>query len=298
MPGGRRHVGGHATRQRPGAMALIDLLLNLAGLIFWNAWRGSNTESPTGGALTLVSNLRPAEVQRARRWIHLVSLAALLLIRPIFYWHLGSTLNWTASWSPGPVTLSFRSDYFGRMLLYSMLSFGWFLFVWHAWLCVLSAITPNKDTNHVTLSVREQLGWVGRWPALVQGLLPFVGLAVIWFLIVPGFVRLGIVPAPKSRQHLLQQSVVVGASLLLTFRWLFGIVFLLRLVNTYVFLGTHPIWEFVQRAGRTLLGPLNWLRIGKLDLAPLVGIALVGWGSFVGERFARQLFQALPLPWP
>jgi hypothetical protein len=35
------------------------------------------------------------------------------------------------------------------------------------------------------------------------------------------------------------------------------------------------IWTFVDETARRLLGPLRSLRVGKVDLAPLVGIALV-----------------------
>ncbi len=279
-------------------MSLIDLLLNLAGLIFWHGWRGSSTDSPEGGALTLVSNLRPAEVQRPRRWIHLAALVALLVLRPVFYWHLGSTLNWTAAWSPGPVTLSFRSDLFARMFAFSLVSFGWMLFVWHAWLCLFAALSPRKDTNPVALGVREQLGWFARLPGPFLIVLPFVVLGLGWLGLVPLFAGMGLMPEPRTRQHLVQQAILVAGSLLLTFRWLLTGVFLLGLLNTYVYLGAHPVWELIQRTGRQLLMPLGWLRIGKIDIAPLAGIALAWWGAVLGEQWVRHLFQILPLPWP
>jgi len=279
-------------------MALIDLLLNLAGLIFWHGWRGTKAESPTGSALTLASNLKPAEVQRPRRWLDLMALLGLLLLRPIFYWHLGSALDWSAAWSPGPVILLFRSDFFTRMLLYSFVSFFWTLFVWHAWFCLLSAIHPRRDSNPILQGVREQLGWIGRWPGVFQFMLPFLVLGMLWYWTVPALANIGLMPAPRTRPQLVQQSLLIAASLLLTFRWLFSVVFVLRWVNTYVYLGSHPFWEFVHRSGRFLLWPLNWLRIGKLDFAPVAGLVLLWWLALMGERFLRQAFQSLPIPWP
>lgn len=279
-------------------MALIDLLLNLAGLIFWHAWRGSKMESPTGSALTLASNLRPAGVQRPRRWLHLVSLVALLSLRPVFYWHLGSALDWSAAWSPGLVNLLFRSDFLVRMIQFSFLSFGWTLFLWHAWMCGLSAVNPRKDTNLVTLGVREQLGWLGYVPGPLLVVIPFIVLGVGWYFMAPWFTYIGVLPAARSHQQLVQQSLLIGASLIFSFRWLLGAIFLLRFLNTYVFLGSHPLWEFVQRTGRALLWPLNWMRVAHLDFAPIAGLVLVWWISIEGERFLRKLFFALPIAWP
>lgn len=279
-------------------MALIDLLLNLAGLILWHAWRGSKIESPTGSALTLAGNLRPAGIQRPRRWIHLVSLLALLGLRPVFYWHLGSALDWSAAWSPGLVNLLFRSDFFVRMLQFSFLSFGWTLFLWHTWLCLLSAVNPGRDPNPVTQGVREQLGWLSYLPGPILVGVPFVVLGVVWYLAAPGFTALGVLPAARSHQQLVQQSLLITASLLFRFQWLLITVYLLRFLNTYVYLGTHPFWDFIQRTGRSLLWPFLWLRVGKFDLAPIAGVVTVWWACYAGERLLRTLFVSTPFPWP
>jgi hypothetical protein len=279
-------------------MALIDLLLNLAGLIFWHAWRGSKIESPTGSALTLASNLRPAGVQRPRRWIHLVSLAVLLLLRPVFYWHLGAAVDWSAAWSPGLVHLLFRSDFLVRMVQYSFLSFFWTLFLWHSWLCWLSALNPRKDLNPVTQGVREQIGWLRYLPGPILVVVPFVILGLGWYFAAPLFTAIGVLPQARSHQQLVQQSLLIAASLVFRFRWLLSAVFLLRFLNTYVYLGTHPFWEFIQRSARILLWPFNWMRFAKFDFAPILGLVLVWWGSIEGEAFLRKLFFALPLAWP
>lgn len=279
-------------------MALIDLLLNLAGLIFWHGWRVARVDRGMPGALTLSSNLRPTGVERPRRWSNLGALTLLLLIRPFFYWHLGSAAGWTAAWSPGPVTLFFRSDFLGRMFLFSFLSFGWALFVWHAWLTLLSAVQPRPDTNFVTLGVREHLGPLGRWPWPLGLVLPVLALGFIWWASVPGLAALGLMPLPKSNPQTVQQAVLVALSLVFTFRWLLTGVFVLRLLNTYVYFGSHPFWAFIHQAGRVLLWPINWLRVGKLDLAPLVGLVVVWWLAPLGIEWARRTFQSLPLPWP
>ena len=49
----------------------------------------------------------------------------------------------------------------------------------------------------------------------------------------------------------------------------------MTLNNTYIYIGPSTLWPFVTSTARTLLTPLRWLRVGKLDFAPLVGMSLV-----------------------
>jgi uncharacterized protein YggT (Ycf19 family) len=66
-----------------------------------------------------------------------------------------------------------------------------------------------------------------------------------------------------------------------------------------VYLGAHPIWNFVNTVGRWLLQPLRPLplRLGRMDFAPVLGIALVFALSLLLEhkRFGLPaLYQRLP----
>ena len=91
----------------------------------------------------------------------------------------------------------------------------------------------------------------------------------------------------------------------LIWRWKYFIVgiLLLHLLNSYVYFGNHPFWNFVNATARNLLYPLRWLplRVGKVDFAA-VGrqLRLV---FFVDGNFAcrqdspdRTRFSAF-LPW-
>jgi hypothetical protein len=42
-----------------------------------------------------------------------------------------------------------------------------------------------------------------------------------------------------------------------------------------VYLGTHPVWAYISQTARTVLAPFSFLSFPKLDLAPILGIALV-----------------------
>jgi hypothetical protein len=52
-------------------------------------------------------------------------------------------------------------------------------------------------------------------------------------------------------------------------------IFLLHLLNAYVYLGKHPFWPYISLTARKLLTPISFLSFPKFDLAPVLGIALV-----------------------
>src|SRR5882757_2252731 len=99
-------------------MAYVDFILNLAGLLLWIKWRSLpfdpiHRRTPA----TLVGTLRRAAPSHFRRWHLLVLIALLLLCRAEFYRLLGPAMHWTGRLDLGVITLSFRSDLSGRMLL-------------------------------------------------------------------------------------------------------------------------------------------------------------------------------------
>jgi hypothetical protein len=122
-------------------MALIDFILNLAGLLLWLNWRSVRFD-PLGKRTpaTLIGTLRRAEPKRLRRWHLLAALGGLLLLRAVFYWQIGSAAHWTGTLNLGVITLSFRSDFFARMLWFSIFSFGLTLGVFYLWLLLLSIL--------------------------------------------------------------------------------------------------------------------------------------------------------------
>src|SRR5438874_4262659 len=99
-------------------MSLIDLILNLAGLLLWLNWRAIDFGAISSPRVSIVSNLKKLN-RSPSRWIFFFILIAVLLIRAVIYWQLGSALNWVATIPLGPITLAFRSDYFWRIFAYS-----------------------------------------------------------------------------------------------------------------------------------------------------------------------------------
>ena len=68
-------------------MGLIDVILNLAGVLLWLNWRaiGFDALVRTSPA-TLAGTLRRADPHRFKRWHFLAALGGLLTVRALLYW--------------------------------------------------------------------------------------------------------------------------------------------------------------------------------------------------------------------
>jgi hypothetical protein len=276
-------------------MGYIDFILNLAGLLLWLNWRSAGLSAPPP-ALTLASTLKRTEAEPGNRWLFLAGLPSVLLVRSLLYWQMAPALDWTPNLSFGAIVVSFRVDMLGRAFLYSFLSFGLMLGAFFSWICLVSAVNHRmEETDSCQRLIQLHLGWLGRLPALVQLLVPFLVASLLWLLAGSLFVRLGMMPAPQGLGHTLQQSLVIGGSLVLAWKYLLAGLFVLHFLNSYVYLGGAPFWNFITVTGRNLLYPLSWCRFGKLDLAPVLGIALVIGLGEAGEYWLPELYRRLPL---
>src|SRR5437762_1926721 len=149
-------------------MTLIDFILNIAALLLLLNWRAVSLDplakSPPA---TLIATLRRAEPARQRGWYFLAALAALILIRALAYWQLGPAINWTPNLRLGPIAPSFRSDFFGMMLIYSILSFAMILIVFYVWLLFFSVVnTRISEPNSLQRWAVLHLGAIDRLPRL------------------------------------------------------------------------------------------------------------------------------------
>jgi len=257
-------------------MAVLDSLLNLAALLLWLSWRGIGTEQASGPAGTLLANLRPAHRGRAGRHGYLIGLIGLLLGRAVVYRQFGPSFDWHPSWSPGAVSMVFRSDHFLRMLASSLLGFGWMMFGLWASACLVAALhRPPHDKDALTREVRRRLGWISLLPSVCLLALPMVVLTLVWLVLGWLAASTGLVPELQGPAHLFQQAAVVGVGAVLVWRWLLTGVLILYFLNSYVFFGASPLWDFVQQTGTRLCRPLAFLRLGRLHLAPLVWLAVL-----------------------
>lgn len=280
-------------------MSLIDWMLNLAGLILWLGWRNS---SPVGkrrpSGISIVSAVKQMETVRPRTWLLPLCLLALIMVRSLFYWHIGSALDWTPHLPLAVVVLPFRSDFFGRIFLFSFLSFGLFLATFYFGLFFLSAVNRHiPDSDPVQRWIRIQLGWIEKVPPAVLVFIPIVISGMVWAALNPLLVWMRLLPAPVSGAHLMQQAMVVGLGSILVWKYLVVGLLVLRIANDYVFLGDLAFWRFVIATSHNLLKPIAWvpLRTARADFTPVAGVILVVALFELGGYGLSHLYRHLPL---
>lgn len=280
-------------------MGLIDAILNLACLLLWLNWSAVHLGARRRPSpVSLAATLRKAEPRGGGRWGSLVAVFGVLLFRSMFYWNVGSASNWTPSLELGVMSLPFRSDYPGRMLLFSVLSFALVLGGLYAWLLLISVINRRVPNDHpFQRLVRDQLGWVEHWHPALRLALPVIVTMLVWGFGSPALVGMGIVPQPESTGHVWQQAAVLGISSLSVWKLPLLAICLLYMVHSHVYLGKSHFWGYINLTGANLLAPLRrWpMRIGKVDLAPLLAMIIVLLVAHWANAALPCLFERLPL---
>ena len=260
-------------------MALLDLTLNLAVLLLWLNWRSLRLD-PVANSLptTLAGTLKTTRPTQLKAWQLLLGLCLLITLRVVVCREIGSPVDWTPTLDLGQVALAFRSDNLPTASLYALLSSLRLVLVFYFWLLVLVAINrSNSDPDPIQKMLRSYVGRISRWPALVQVLAPMVAAAALWMAFEPLLVHYGVGIPAASLAHLAGQGLLIGASLTLSLKYLLPAILLAHMVSSYVYLGNNPIWDFLSTTSCNLLRPIRKLplRLGKLDLSPLAGVAVV-----------------------
>jgi uncharacterized protein YggT (Ycf19 family) len=280
-------------------MPLLDLILNIAALLLWISWRAVPFDpfSRTRPA-TLTGTLRRANPAQTKRWHFLAALGILLVVRALFYWWIGAALDWAPGLKLGAISVSFRSDFLWRMLVFSIAGFMETLIVFYLWLILLSVSNPRfLENNPCHRFLRIQLGPLHGWPWLLKVLFPMLCAMALWLLLAPLLSMWGIVPPAQTLIHRLEQAAILGLGVYPACKYLIGTVLALHLLSTYVHLGNHPVWDFISTTARALISPFKWLplRFGKADFAPVVGIAVTFVAAELAQRGLTRLFARLPL---
>ena len=273
-------------------MGIVDFILNLAGLLLWLNWRSSGFDPLAKRTpATLMGTLRPAAPKKIQRWHLLVFLAAMLFLRAIIYRWIAPF--WIGKLDLGMVAPSFRSDWFGGMLVFSFLSFGLTLGIFLVGLLLLS-LAGGPEPMHGLVKI--PLGRVDNWPRTVKIMLPMFATTILWWLTSWLLVWLHILPPPISVAQRLEQSLVIGLGSYLVWKFPLGILLTLHLLNSYVYFGKHPFWKYVNATAQTLLVPLKKIRLraGKLDFTPVVALGLVFLAAEMAARGLNLLYAQLP----
>ncbi|HET7624685.1 MAG TPA: hypothetical protein VFM25_05410 [Verrucomicrobiae bacterium] len=282
-------------------MGLIDLILNIAGVLLWLSWRSIRLDALTRATpATLAGTLRRAEPSRVRRWHFLFAIAALVVIRALFYWQIGPATEWTPKLDLAVISLAFRANSFQHELVFSTLSLLRALLVFYFWLLTLAIIHRNElNPNSFQKMLFLHLGRVARWPVVVQAIVPFLAVAISWLIFYPLLAHLGVINWAQSKAHVFEQSCLVGLGIYLTLKYLLPVFLFLHLITSYVFLGAGPFWDFITSTSRTILKPLRPLRFGKIDFAPVIGIVLIALLLHTAPEFLRAtLMKSNVTLWP
>jgi hypothetical protein len=123
--------------------------------------------------------------------------------------------------------------------------------------------------------IRGQLGPLEKIPWLVKLLLPSLAAAFAWVAFGTVLIELELLPELRTPNAIWGQAGALALASFLAWKWLLVAVFLLHLLNIYVYLGTHPLWSYLSGTARRILAPLSLLHFGKIDLAAVAGIAIV-----------------------
>ena len=273
-------------------MGTVDFILNLAGLLLWLNWRTVRFD-PLAKRLpaTLMGTLRSAAPKASPRWQLFAFLAGLLTLRAAVYRWLAPF--WIGRLDFGLVSPSFRSDWFGGMLAFSVLSFGLMLGVFYLELICLSLLAGPDPIQKL---VKICLGRVDGWSRGVKILLPPAVVAALWWGLSWVLGWLQICPPPVSMAQRIEQSLLIGLGSYLAWKIPLGILLTLHLLNSYIYFGRQPFWKYVSATAQTLLSPLKKLplRIGKLDLAPVLALVLLFLAAELLSRSLNFLYLRLP----
>lgn len=253
----------------------VDLILNLAALLLWLNWRAGKVD-PLGRRTpaTLVGTLRRAEPSQIQRWQMPLILGGIIFLRAVLYWLIGSALGWVGTLNFGVISPAFRCSWFGPTLCFSFLSFLLVLGIFYSWMILLSLLEGPKPIHDF---VRLQLGRVDDWPRGVKACLPFVVTAVSWWLVSWMLVGLRIIPPPVTALWRVEESLIIAAQSYLIWKFPAALLLVLHLLNSYIYFGRYPVWNYADKTAQKLLQPLKGIpmRIGKVDFAPVLGIVLV-----------------------
>lgn len=256
-------------------MSVVDFILNLAGLLVWLNWRTTHFD-PLVKRLpaTLMGTLRPATARKLRPWHLPLFLAVFLLLRAVVYWWIGAAVGWTAKLDLGVVALSFRSDWFVRILTFSFASFGLTLGVLYLGLLFLSLLDGPEPIQRL---VKIPLGRADAWPRAVKIILPFCVTALVWWLAGWWLGWLQVIPSPASPGQRLGQAAIIGLNSYLIWKYPAVAILALHLLSSYIYFGAHPLWNYINTTARKILRPLDPLplRLGKVDFAPIVAMVVI-----------------------
>lgn len=268
-------------------MDFIDFILNFCLLALWLNWRSMAFARlrPSIATHSLMSGLKVTQPQSGvNRWVYLLLLLGLLGLRSFFYNSVGPAVQWAPTLDFGPIGVAFRSDFMSRAALFSALSFGKFLGVFYVCLATLSAVNVRlPEFDPIQSWVRMHLGAFERLPSGAKLSAPLLLGAAIWGGLAAIFAMVEMAPPQEGAVRQIKEAAIMGVYAYFPLKYFLFAILGAHLINSYVYLGNHEWLNYIDSTARNLMIPLRWLRLGKIDLAPIVGIALVAAVNHYGQ---------------
>ncbi len=256
-------------------MGYVDLILNLSALLLWLNWRSIRFDPLTRRLpTTLMGTLRPASPAKLHRWHFLLFVLLLIILRGFLYRWLGpATGSFTTYLDFSVTSQGFRHDSLIQDLAFSVISFARFFILFYL---VLIFIAILKGPQPIAGLIRIPLGRVYDWPLWALLVTPFLLASVAWGL--GGWLIDELPPRIHTSGAIqFQGALVMGLCAYLTWKIPACIILTLHILNTYIYFGRHPFWNFISSLARRLLLPLQAapLRVGRVDFAPLALMAIL-----------------------
>lgn len=280
-------------------MELVNTALNgLAWYLWASAFVFPRYAVKSSQPLTLLSTLRAETPQSFGRVFALSGLLVLLGLRAVGYWNFSQDPFAHLSVDFGVLVVSFKTDSLAHMGLYSVGSFLVFLLIYYTWVVGLSVTNRQRArVDSIENLIDQQIGGIASWhPANKVGALFGVGV-VLWIVFGILLHLASVLPEEWSPLAVIWQSPFVALSLTL---WVAKVIFALialHFLNSYVYLGEHPVWAYIDKTAKVYLTPFRRLPlvVGRFDFAPIVGF-LFYWWLFGGlGLLSRLIFQRLPV---
>ena len=147
---------------------------------------------------------------------------------------------------------------------------------------------------------------------------------MLWWLASWPLAWLQVIPTPFSPAHRAEEALVIGLGSYLAWKYVAGALLALHLLNSVIYFGKHPFWNYINTTGQTLLQPVRHIgvalgraglrllpgssprRAGKVNFSPalkltltllldVAGIALVFLLAELAGRRLVTLYGKLPL---
>jgi len=262
-------------------MGILDLTLSVIAVLLWANWQMGLSADQKKRVTDLghVGRTISHKAEPVFSWKTLLPLVAILFLRPFIYWQIGMGIEWNAMLKFGAVSIPFRSDNLLHMMVFSLAGFAQILLIFYSWILFLGLVNYGDNVNENNLlhkGIHIFTKPVIKWPVIFRILLPGMVTAPLWFLFCLILEKINIFPV-QTLKSVFCESLVMGLCAYLPWCHLLALLIFIYFLNSYIYLGGSPIWNYLHFFTRKILTPLYFLplQISKIDFTPVAGMAIV-----------------------